>query len=242
METNPAVCGKDCASCPYEIPEDLRMAAVCSEKKETACSSCPSYPCDTIRECALTGQATAYVHELFNGNAGGHDVQHTLRVYRNAMQIAAQEPGCDRLTVMLAALLHDADDHKLFATKNNENARRFLADQVSLEQMEEICACINSVSFSQNKGRKPASLEGMIVQDADRLDAMGAIGIARAFAFGGEHGRPLHETVRHFDEKLLLLRDLMNTEPAKRIAAERHAFMEAFLEQLKKETGSSGSI
>ena len=196
-----------------------------------------------MKDEKIIEQAVAYIQKLFRTNAGGHDVDHTMRVYRNALLIAEKEQDCDRLIIALAALLHDVDDHKLFGTKDNANARAFLLEnQVPQQMADRICGVINTVSFSQNKGRKPASLEGMIVQDADRLDAMGAIGIARAFAFGGEHGRPLHETVRHFDEKLLLLRDLMNTEPAKRIAAERHAFMEAFLEQLKKETGSSGSI
>ena len=152
------------------------------------------------------------------------------------MLIAESEPECNRLIVSLAALLHDADDHKLFHTENNENARRFLSNRISAEQTEKICACINSVSFSRNRGRVPDTLEGKIVQDADRLDAMGAIGIARTFAYGGEHGRPLTDSVQHFHDKLLLLRDMMNTEPAKQLAAKRHAFLESFLKELEEET------
>ena len=181
-------------------------------------------------------QAVTWITDLFRDNAGGHDVDHTLRVYRNAMLIAESEPECSRLIVSLAALLHDADDHKLFHTENNENARRFLSGRISAEQTEKICACINSVSFSRNRGRVPDTLEGKIVQDADRLDAMGAIGIARTFAYGGEHGRLLTDSVQHFHDKLLLLRDMMNTEPAKQLAAKRHAFLESFLKELEKET------
>ena len=186
-------------------------------------------------ESPLTEQAITYITDLFRDNAGGHDAAHTLRVYRNALMISKSSPECDRLVVSLAALLHDADDHKLFSTENNENARRFLEGRVSAEQTERICACINSVSFSQNRGKIPDTLEGKIVQDADRLDAIGAIGIARTFAFGGEHGRSLQESVQHFHDKLLLLRDRMNTEPAKRLAAQRHAFLESFLKELEEE-------
>lgn len=182
--------------------------------------------------------AIEYVQVLFAGNAGGHDAAHTLRVYREAMRIADQEPECDRETVALAALLHDADDHKLFQTEHCSNARSFLERHgVRPEQTEKICQAAESVSFSRNRGKKPESLEGQIVQDADRLDAIGAVGIARAFAYGGEHGRPMEATVQHFADKLLLLKDEMNTEAARRIAGERHAFMEAFLRELAEETG-----
>ncbi len=183
----------------------------------------------------LAEQALRYITDLFRNDAGGHDAEHTLRVYRSAMQIAETEPECDRLIVSLAALLHDADDHKLFHTENNENARRFLKDRVTPEQTEKICSCINAVSFSRNRGKVPDTLEGKIVQDADRLDAMGAIGIDRTFAYGGEHGRPLQDSVQHFYDKLLLLGDMMNTELAKQLAAKRHAFLKTFLKELDEE-------
>ena len=180
--------------------------------------------------------AKIYIEELFASNAGGHDAAHTLRVYQNAMALADCLPDCDRTVVALAALLHDADDHKLFDTKNNANARAFLDGQdVPQETADRICEAVNSVSFSQNRGRCPRTIEGQIVQDADRLDAIGAVGIARTFAYGGEHGRSLEESVAHFHEKLLLLKDLMNTEAAKQLAAERHAFLEAFLDELNRE-------
>ena len=187
----------------------------------------------------LIERTMAYVEDLFRGNAGGHDAAHTMRVYRNARLIAAEEADCDLLIVSLAALLHDADDHKLFHTENNRNARIFLEENsVSADSIDRICAAVNDVSFSQNQARKPGSIEGEIVQDADRLDAIGAIGVARTFAYGGEHGRSLEDSVRHFHEKLLLLKDMMNTETAKQIAQKRHAFLEAFLKELGEETGS----
>ena len=186
--------------------------------------------------------AEDYIAELFRNDSGGHDVEHTLRVRRLAMRLADGESGCDRAIVELAALLHDADDHKLFHTENNRNARDFLErNGVGADKADRICAVINSVSFSKNRGHVPDTVEGKIVQDADRLDAIGAVGVARTFAYGGEHGRPLSESVRHFHEKLLLLRDMMNTETAKKIAAERHALMETFLEELERElAGSDG--
>lgn len=185
--------------------------------------------------------ATAYIQDLFRGNSGGHDADHSLRVYRNALRLAADETLCDMEIVALAALLHDADDHKLFQTGNNANARSFLtAQKVSPEKIERICAAINAVSFSRNRGKRPETLEGRIVQDADRLDALGAIGIARTFAYGGEHGRPLDESVAHFHEKLLLLKDRLNTEAARKLAEPRHAFLEQFLAEYEKETKHHG--
>ena len=184
----------------------------------------------------IVDNAIEYVEELFRGNAGGHDAAHTLRVYRNALKIAEKEPGCDAEIAALAALLHDADDHKLFATENNANARRFLAANGATEgEAEQVCAIINSVSFSKNRGRAPETIEAKVVQDADRLDAIGAIGIARTFAYGGEHGRSLDESVQHFYDKLLLLKDLMNTDAGKALAEERHAFLEEFLKRYREE-------
>ena len=186
---------------------------------------------------ALVQAAMAYVQDLFQNDFGGHDAAHTLRVYRNALAIAEAEPPCDREIVALGALLHDVDDHKLFATENNENARRFLAAQgVDEARIEEICRVINAVSFSQNRGRRPETPEGRIVQDADRLDALGAVGIARTFAYGGAHGRSLEASIQHFHEKLLLIRDELNTDTARRLAEKRHGFLKAFLAEYEEET------
>jgi uncharacterized protein len=153
------------------------------------------------------------------------------------MRIAEKIPSCDQDRVALAALLHDADDHKLFVTEDNANARAFLrSHDVSEEDTDRICRIINSVSFSQNRGSRPDTIEGQIVQDADRLDALGAVGVARTFAYGGEHGRPMDDSIRHFYDKLLHLKSLMNTETGRRMAEKRHAFLEAFLEEYIAET------
>lgn len=181
--------------------------------------------------------AKEYIERLFAGNVDGHGLDHSMRVYRNAMLLADAYPVADRFIVALSALLHDADDYKLFQTENNANARSFLESQnVDRETADRICEVINSVSFSKNREKKPETIEGQIVQDADRLDAIGAIGIARTFAFGGKHDRSLESSIDHFHEKLLLLRDLLNTEKAKELAESRHLFMEQFLEEWRLET------
>ena len=185
----------------------------------------------------LTENAKNYVRDLFRDNAGGHDTSHTLRVYRNAVAIADKESTCDKELVRLAALLHDADDHKLFSTENNGNARAFLLEHhVQPDRIDQICEVINAVSFSRNKGKQADTIEARIVQDADRLDAIGAVGIARTFAYGGEHGRPMEESLQHFHDKLLHLKDLMNTETGRRLAEERHDFLVQFLQEYEKET------
>ena len=184
----------------------------------------------------LIKYAIDYVSELLGKNSGGHDTAHSLRVYKNALKIAEKEAGCDLQVVSLAALLHDVDDHKIFNHENNENARAFLAGKnIPDSKIEEICSVINSVSFSKNRGKRPETIEGKIVQDADRLDALGAIGIARTFAFGGEHGRSIEESVQHFYDKLLVLKDELNTDTAKAIAAKRHEFLETYIAELKDE-------
>ena len=157
----------------------------------------------------LLDEAIDYVNSLFGNNAGGHDAEHTLRVYHNAMLIAEHEPDCDLETVALSALLHDADDHKLFSTENNANARSFLTlHNVEPDKIDRICKAINAVSFSQNRGKHPESME---------------------------HGRSLEASIQHFQDKLLLLRDEMNTETAKKLAESRHRFMVDFLHEFDEE-------
>ncbi|MBR3354635.1 MAG: HD domain-containing protein [Oscillospiraceae bacterium] len=181
----------------------------------------------------------AYIEKMFRSDFGGHGADHTFRVYDNAMLLADKHPECDREIVALSALLHDVDDHKLFNTENNANARQFLEEHgISKAKTDEICSTINMVSFSKNRGKRPDTIEGKIVQDADRLDAIGAIGIARTFAFGGERGRPLDDSIRHFHDKLLLLKDEMNTDSGRKVAESRHAFLVAFLEEYRMETKS----
>ncbi len=193
---------------------------------------------DFVGDPEVINEAIDYVHNMFHDNYGGHDAQHTMRVYRCAMQIAKEEKGCCKEIVALSALLHDVDDHKLFHTVNNANARAFLQSHgIDSTETEIICTVINAVSFSQNRGKQPGSLEGKIVQDADRLDAIGAIGIARTFAFGGEHGRPLEDSIRHFYDKLLLLKNELNTDAARKLAEKRHLYMLSFLDEYFEETG-----
>ena len=184
----------------------------------------------------LINDAIDYMARLLGGNSGGHDTAHSVRVYENALKIAEKEPACDMTVVALASILHDVDDHKLFDSKDNDNARKFLEDKgIPDEKIEKIVRVINSVSFSKNRGKKPETIEGKIVQDADRLDALGAIGIARTFAYGGEHGRSIEDSVQHFYDKLLLIRDELNTDSATAIASKRHEFLEAFIVELKEE-------
>lgn len=187
-------------------------------------------------EKKIISSAITFIETLFADDYSGHDVEHSLRVYNNAMMIADTEPQCNRVVVSLAALLHDADDYKLFQTENNHNARSFLKNhQVDEVLIEQICDIINGVSFSKNRGVHPETIEGKIVQDADRLDAVGAVGIARTFAYGGGHKRSITDSIQHFYDKLLLLKSEMNTDGGKRIAETRHSFMETFLSELNKE-------
>ena len=189
-----------------------------------------------MRNETLIDTTTSYIKALFEGSSDGHDADHSLRVYKNALAIASNYPEADMDLISLSSLLHDVDDHKLFQTENNSNARTFLKNQnVPAETIEEIVKIINSVSFSKNKGKTSETLEEKIVQDADRLDAMGAIGIARTFAYGGKKGRSLEDSVQHFHDKLLLLRDTLNTDEARDIAISRNEFMVKFLEELSKE-------
>ena len=187
----------------------------------------------------IIAAAKDYIRDLFKNNSDGHDANHSLRVYQNACKIARGYPDSNLTVIWLAALLHDVDDHKLFHTENNKNARHFMQSQgVASETIEFVCEVINGVSFSKNKGNHPESIEGKIVQDADRLDAIGAIGIARTFAYGGKNGRSLEDSLQHFSDKLLLLKDEMNTEEAKKIAKIRHAYMQGFLAEIYDEMES----
>jgi len=185
-------------------------------------------------------KAMEYAKDIFSGDSSGHDFHHTLRVYHMALRIAREE-GADLQIVSLAALLHDVDDRKLSPEtwENKDRAVSFLQSQgVKEEKIRFIVEIIGEISFSSGKGT-PVSLEGRCVQDADRLDALGAIGIARTFAFGGSRGRDIHDptgsdpqtSVQHFYDKLLLLKDRMNTSSGRRLALERDRFMRAFLDE-----------
>lgn len=184
-------------------------------------------------------KAIDYARWVFAEDASGHDFYHTLRVYKLALKIADEE-GADRMIVALAALLHDVDDRKLSpeTCENKGRAVSFLREYgASEEQIAAVVQIISEVSFST--GCVPSTIEGKCVQDADRLDAIGAIGIGRAFAYGGSRGRAMHDpegkddstTIAHFYQKLLLLKDRMNTPAGKRLAEARHQFTVAFLDE-----------
>lgn len=192
----------------------------------------------------MINKAMEYARSIFEGDASGHDFDHTLRVFHTATRLAEEE-GADLQTVQLAALLHDVDDRKL-SPKTYEGklrAVKFLQENgVSQEKIEEIVDIISRISFSA-KMAPPESVEGQCVQDADRLDALGAIGIARTFAFGGSRGRRMHDpegkdanaSIQHFYDKLLLLKQSMHTPTGRRMAEERDLYMRRFLEQFYAE-------
>jgi uncharacterized protein len=204
-------------------------------------------------------QTEDYVRKKLEGEASGHDWWHVQRVLKNAVLIGKHEKA-DLFVVQLAALLHDISDWKF--NKGDDSigpklAREWLENlKVEDNVISHVCEIIKDVSFKgSGVVSKMRTKEGCIVQDADRLDAIGAIGIARAFAYGGHKGREIynpkikpekHEsfeqyknnkgpTINHFYEKLLLLKDRMNTETAKKIADKRNKFMEQFLERFFKE-------
>jgi len=207
----------------------------------------------------LIDNTVAYVKQELAHAEGGHDWWHIHRVWHTAGEIAAKE-HVNPLIVSLGALLHDIADAKFHGgdeTIGPAKARHFLESQgVGEDVITHVIAIIENISFKggHNEG-KFTSPELAVVQDADRLDAIGAIGIARAFNYGGFKNRPLYDpaippdlqmsreqyknstapTINHFYEKLLLLKDKMNTTTGRELAAERHAFMETFLEQFYKE-------
>ena len=204
----------------------------------------------------LIEQALIYVKELFENEYSGHDFFHTLRVFKTATYIAERECA-DVEIVQLAALLHDVNDRKISPEtyQTQERARTFLkSNGVDGETVEKVCRIIRDISFGANDS-SPTSLEGQCAQDADRLDAIGAIGIARAFAYGGNHHRLMYHpdikpnlnmtkeeyrdskstTINHFYEKLFKLSALMNTQTALEIAKSREAYMQGFIDEFMAE-------
>lgn len=208
---------------------------------------------------AIIERTAEFVRGRLTGEATGHDWWHIDRVRVLARRLGEQE-GADLFVVELAALLHDIADWK-FHDGDLEAGPRETAvwlENCGLEEelIEQVCDIVGSLSFKGAQVPTPmATLEGQVVQDADRLDALGAMGIARAFAYGGSQRREIHNpdigpeghssfeayqssrstTINHFHEKLLLLADRMNTGAARRLAMDRHSYMESFLERFQEE-------
>lgn len=200
----------------------------------------------------------SFVRKKLKNDSSGHDWWHIYRVWKLSKVLGKKE-GADLFVVELAALLHDIEDWKFSRNKKTDSkiARNWLASlDVEPKDIGQVCAIIDKISY---KGagvpdRMP-TIEGKVVQDADRLDALGAIGIARAFAYGGSRNRIMHDpkirpvlhgsfksykknkgtTINHFYEKLLLLKDRMNTKSGKKLAIQRHRFMAHYLDEFYKE-------
>ena len=207
-----------------------------------------------MKEENILLEVATYVEQKLSGEGSGHDWWHIVRVRNMAKNLALAEGG-DSFICQLAALVHDLVDDKLVADEGlalTEVRDLLTRLRVRSDQTDQVLAIIQAISYkggSQN--HLDLTLEGQIVQDADRLDAMGAIGVARTMAYSGYHGRVIHDpevavrqnmtleeyrshqgtAITHFYEKLLLLKDLMNTKTAQELAKRRHAFMEAYLEQ-----------
>ncbi len=213
----------------------------------------------TQSEDNLIENTIQFVKERLENSEGGHDWFHIERVYKNSCLIAESE-DCNLLVVKLSALLHDIADSKFHNGDESIGpavAKDFMeSEKVSNYIIEHVVKIIENISFKGGNEQKLFhSIELDIVQDADRLDAMGAIGIARAFNYGGFKNRKLYDpeinpnlnltkeeyknsttpTINHFYEKLLLLKDKMNTETGKKLAQKRHDFMEIYLKQFYKE-------
>jgi uncharacterized protein len=206
----------------------------------------------------LIDEIIKFVKEKLAGDSSGHDWWHIYRVWNLARNIQKAEGG-DLFVIELSALLHDVADWKFYENEQEglNIVRTFLENQdVEIEIINSVISIIENVSF-KGAGVKDrmTTIEGKIVQDADRLDAIGAIGVARTFAFGGKYGNEMHNpdseiimhnnfeqykksngtTINHFHEKLLLLKDRMNTVTAKKMANLRHKYMEQFLNQFMNE-------
>ncbi|MDO4814310.1 MAG: HD domain-containing protein [Gemella sp.] len=198
-----------------------------------------------------------FVKNIFDDEASGHDYWHIERVRKTTLTIAKEE-GADVFVCEMAALLHDVADEKLNDSVEDANTRliNFLDSQeLPSEDTKHILEIIRGISFKGGHNSVNLSLEGKIVQDADRLDAIGAIGIARTMAYSGNKGRLIHDpsmkarenmtleeyrsgqdtAIMHFYEKLLKLKDLMNTETGKKLAQHRHWFMLDYLEEFYAE-------
>lgn len=210
----------------------------------------------------IIDQTANFIRHKFDGEATGHDWYHIERVWKMAQKIGAKE-GVDPFVIELGALLHDIADWKSHDEHvGGEEAKKWLNRfDIDQETINRVCDIVNNISFKGlGQKNKIQTLEGKVVQDADRLDAIGAIAIARVFTFGGAKGRPIHNpqvpltpltdeeyripanhnntsrpSIHHFYDKLLYLKDRLNTETARQIAKRRHQFMELYLKEFFEE-------
>lgn len=192
---------------------------------------------------AIVDKAEVFIQEHFKDDKTGHDWYHIERVYKMAMELQSIEGG-NKGIVQLAALFHDFTDSKLKA--NPDEAELQMRDclyqyGVIEEDVKRIIDVIDCVSFSKGK-KVPLNIEMQIVQDADRLDAIGAIGIARCLTYGAAMQRPIYDpnhkegtTMQHFHDKLLQIKDKIQTSTAKKIAIRRHKVLESYLKELENE-------
>ena len=210
-----------------------------------------------IEKNDILQKAEKLVYDKLHTDTSGHDWWHVVRV-RNLARELAEKEGADTFICELTALLHDMADDKLNADPEQalEDLKCWLSEQkMSSDDIDHIIQIITTMSFKGSGKSIPPTLEGKIVQDADRLDAIGAIGIARCMAYSGSKGRPIHDpnmkardnlsladyrngqdtAIMHFYEKLLKLKDLMNTAQARKMAEHRHIVLEAFLTEFYAE-------
>ncbi len=216
-----------------------------------------------MSEMEIIEAVTGYVSEAMKTHDSGHGWLHIERVVRLALHIHECEQQGNRFCIELGALMHDVGDHKFAAHDGPAEIRRLLGGfGVDPRIIDEVVSINEKISFSKGIRNPAASIELQIVQDADRLDAMGAIGIARAFNHGGFKGNEIYDprerlsdppllsasrprsvsTVHHFYDKLLLLKDLMNTPTGKKLAGERHDFMVRYLDQFFREWNSGNEL
>lgn len=179
-----------------------------------------------------------FVYQELNNDYSGHDYHHAIRVYNNAKKIISEinDDNVNDKIVYVSALLHDCVDHKLYNNIEEQVQKiiKLLKDYFNEDEINEVLEIIQSISYSKNN--KLNNINAQIVCDADRLDAIGAIGIIRTIEYGNAHNRKFDDdtnnsTINHFYEKLLKLKDLMYTNSAKELAKSRHQFLEVFLKE-----------
>lgn len=212
----------------------------------------------TLQQQTTLDNVKAFVKQKLSHDFSGHDMAHIERVVKLANKILNHQPQANAFIVLMSAYLHDVIDEKVIADVNNaiNELQDYLRSlNLTTEEMRAIFDIIENMSYRKNLSQKTTlSLEGQIVQDADRLDAIGAIGIGRTFYYGGNKHNIMHDpnilprtklnednykqpntVINHFYEKLFLLKDMMNTHTAKQIAEQRHEILVKFVKQFEQE-------